>query len=210
MLTPSSPLQGLRLQLRRLALQFRQAQVPARYRLSWARLNGLLLPPALRRPRLLALLQALTWPLRLRYDDVLVWMATMRREAGYNGQTLVLEQALNDQFVAVTRTIVVRNNTGGLLPHYLYFTDEYPPVSPGGTKGNPYYKDNQERTFFFIPRTDDGPLLNLGFASELGKPGFTVYAPGLATQDDQLRRRINQLKMATTQYSIVYAPAPSI
>lgn len=210
MLIPSSPLQGLRLQLRRLALQFRQVTVPARYRLSWARLNGLLLPPALRRPRLLALLQALTWPLRLRYDDVLVWMATMRREAGYNGQTIVLEQALNDQFVAVTRTIVVRNNTGGLLPHYLYFTDDYPPVSTGGTKGNPYYMDNQERTFFYFPFIESGTLLSLGYVSEFGKPGFTVYAPGLASQEDKLKRRINQLKMATTQYSIVYAPAPSI
>lgn len=210
MLIPSSPLQRLRLQLRRLVLQNRQANVPARYRLSWARLNGLLLPPALRRPRLLALLQALTWPLRQRYDDVLVWMATMRREAGYNGQTMVLEQALNDQFTNVTRDIVVRNNTGGLLPHSLYFTDERPPTSPGGQLPNPYFLDNQLNTYFFYPPTDSGKLLDLGFVSEFGRPGFTVYAPGQASQEGALIRRINQLKMATTQYSIVYTPAPQI
>lgn len=207
---PLLSLLSLRQQLRRLVLQFRQAKVPARYRVDWARLNALLLPPALRRPRLLALQQALTWPLRLRYDDVLIWMATMRREAGYNGQTMVLEQALNDQFAPVTRDMVVRNNTGGLLPHFLYRTDEYPPTSTGGTTGNPYYIDNQVNTYFFYPRLESGTLLDLGFVSEFGRPGFTVYAPGQASQEDKLMRRINQLKMATTQYSIVYAPAPII
>ena len=210
MLIPSSPLQRLRLQLRRLVLQNRQANVPARYRLSWSRLNGLLLPPALRRPRLLALLQALTWPLRQRYDDVLVWMETMRREAFYNGQTMVLELALNDQFATATRDIVVRNNTGGLLPHALYFTDERPSTSTGGQTPNPYFLDNPLNTYFFYPLTESGKLLDLSFVSEFGKPGFTVYAPGQAGQEDALTRRINQLKMATTQYSIVYAPAPII
>ena len=207
---PLLSLLSLRQQLRRLVLQFRQAKVPARYRVDWARLNALLLPPALRRPRLLALQQALTWPLRLRYDDVLIWMATMRREAGYNGQTMVLEQALNDQFAPVTRDMVVRNNTGGLLPHFLYRTTERPPASTGGLQPNPYYLDNPEYTYFFFPRVETGTLLNLGFVSEFGRPGFTVYAPGLAGQEDKLIRRINQLKMATTQYSIVYATAPII
>jgi hypothetical protein len=64
---------------------------------------------------------------------------------------------------------------------------------------------------------ETGTLLKLGFVSEFGRPGFTVYAPSLGgqtdaqkLQQDKLIRRINQLKMATTQYSIVYATAPII
>ncbi len=179
------------------------AAAPVRYRLNWGRFTTLLLPPALRRPRLRAWLQALAWPLRLRYDNILDWMVLMRREASYNGQTIVLERALNDQFSAVARTIRVVNNTDVLLPNVLFFTSEGPATSAGGATPTPYYIDYQVNTYLAPPR-ENGDLFTLGFASEFGRLGFTVYAAGKRDKEKELRVRIDQLKMATTQYSFKF------
>jgi hypothetical protein len=166
------------------------ANTPTRYRLDVPLLGWLLLPPVLRRPRLMAWITALLSPVGHLYQRFLSYRLDTLRELSYNGQTALLEKALNDKLDPNLRRIVIRNSSVYLDPLYINFKREaQPPVYATSKKeGRPLYPHR---------------------ASEFaGQVGFTVYAPGLNAKDYQLNILIQRFKIALVSYRILYVPAP--
>jgi hypothetical protein len=161
------------------------------YRVAWGRLLLLLLPSLLRRPKLLAWLQALNFPADQLYTQFIVWLLDTRRELSYNGQTILLEKALNDRFDPSRRRVVIRNDDTDLLPIYLNFVREQQPLPVLH-----FQREQQPRTYW------------RRYLEILRQVGFTVYAPGLMQYERQLNARIRRLKLAVVRYRLLYSPAP--
>jgi hypothetical protein len=166
------------------------AKLPPRYRLDLPRLVWLLLPVLLRKPRLLAWLNVLTSPVEYLYRQFLDYRLDTLRELSYNGQTALLEAALNDKLDPTLRRIVIRNSTNFLEALYINFKREAQPPTYASSKaeGRPLYPHRASE-----------------FANQVG---FTVYAPGLNAKDYQLNILIKRFKIALVKYRIIYAPAP--
>ncbi len=164
--------------------------VDARFRLDFPRLVWLLLPSLLRKPRLVAFVTSLTSPVAYLYQQFLGYRLDTLRELSYNGQTALLEKALNDKLDNDLRRIVIRNSTVFLDPLYINFKREQQPITYATSKaeGRPLY-----------------PHRSADFANQVG---FTVYAPGLNSKDYQLNVLIQRFKIALVSYRIIYAPAP--
>lgn len=166
------------------------ASTPARFRLDVPRLSVLLLPSLLRRPRLVAWLASLTSPVAGLYQEFLSYRLATLQELAYNGQTALLEKALNDKIDSSLRRIVIRNSTNYLDPLYINFKREIQPsvFATSKVEGRPLYPH----------RASD-------FANQVG---FIVYAPGLNAKDYPLNILIRRFKIALVSYRIIYAPAP--
>jgi hypothetical protein len=166
------------------------AKTPTRFRLDLPRLGVLLLPSLLRRPRLIAWASSLTSPVAGLYRQLLDYRLDTLRELSYNGQTALLEKALNDKLDPDLRRIVIRNSTVFLDPLYINFLREaQPPV-------------------FATSAAEGGALYPYAFADFANQIGFTVWAPGLEAKDYQLNILIRRFKIALVSYQIIYAPAP--
>ncbi|AWM31371.1 hypothetical protein [Hymenobacter nivis] len=164
---------------------------PARFRLDVAYLATVLLPALLRKPRLVAWVSALTSPVDAVYQAFLAYRLDTLRELSYNGQTALLEKALNDKLDPNLRRILIRNSTVYLDPLYLNFKREAQP---------PVYAST---------RAEGRPLLPHRASDFAGQVGFTVYAPGLNAKDYQLNILLQRFKIALVSYRIIYAPAPN-
>jgi hypothetical protein len=154
------------------------------------RLAVQLLPALLRKPKLVAWLQAMLYPLRQLYARWLLEAEVARRELAYNSQTIVFEKALNDQFDPSARRIVIQNSDTELLPLYLDFTSE-----------------NQPDTYWYY--TVEGPPWEyLYFEDEFNTQiDFTVRVPVVLRSPErttQLHARIKHFKLATRLYSLKF------
>jgi hypothetical protein len=166
------------------------ASTPTRYRLDVPRLGWLLLPSLLRRPRLVAWVTSLLSPVDYLYQQFLSYRLDTLCELSYNGQTALLEKALNDKLDPNLRRIVIRNSAVYLDSLYLNFKREaQPPV-------------------YATSRSEGRPLYPHRASEFAGQVGFTVYAPGLNAKDYQLNILIRRFKIALVSYRILYVPAP--
>lgn len=164
-----------------------------RFRLDFPALVRGLVPALLRRPRMLAWLEVLTSPVATLYREFLLYRADVLRQLSYNGQTILLEKALNDTFDPAFRRIRVRNAVGELAPVYVNFVREQQP--------NP--------VTYAVREAGYQPLYlhsQMEFNSQVD---FVVYAPGLAGQALGLHTLVRRLKRAMTNYQILYTPAPN-
>ncbi len=103
------------------------------YTVDWSILLRLLLPTRLRKPRMLAFLNAAVEPIRELYQSFLSFREASLYKVRFNSQIVYLEAVLNDQFDAVQRRIRIENATfrAGLylyepeqqLDVYLYLDD---------------------------------------------------------------------------------------
>jgi hypothetical protein len=166
----------------------RQQPVPARYLLQQRPLIKSLLPSILRRPNMLAWLQALLSPLLSLYAQFLQHVATSATELSYNGQTMMLEKALNDRFDAGLRRIKIINADTQIEPVYFNYVSEQQPLQTG----------------YFV--AENGPGLYLShWIDYISQVGFTVQVPrSLAPQEAALQARIKQLKLSLIRHSIIY------
>lgn len=171
-------------------------RVVARFRLDVPALALHLLPALLRRgPRLRAWLLALVAPLAEVYDRFLAHYYATRRELSYTGQTMSLEQALNDRFDPAFRRIVIVQNLVEIENTYDRFTAnnyEGQGEPPGPT--------------FFVSEPGYVPRYDYDYSAQTGQAGFIVRAPRSlqALQDTALNARIGQLKLALITYRIAY------
>jgi hypothetical protein len=166
------------------------ANTPTRFRLDVPRLGWLLLPSLLRKPRMVAWITSLLSPVDYLYQQFLSYRLATLQELAYNGQTALLEKALNDKLDPNLRRIVIRNSTVYLDPLYINFKREaQPPIyATSRAAGRPLYPHQASE-----------------FANQVG---FTVYAPGLNDKDYQLNILIQRFKIALVSYRILYVPAP--
>ena len=165
----------------------------SRFRIEWPALVRDLVPALLRRPTTLAWLEALTSPVASLYEQLLTYRVDVLRQLSYNGQTILLEKALNDTFDPAFRRIRIVNAVGEITPLYLNFVREQQPMP----------------TAYFTQEPDYVPLYvyrQVEFNTQLD---FTVYAPGQAGRAVALHTLIRRLKRAMTNYQILYTSAPN-
>ncbi|TGE23564.1 hypothetical protein [Hymenobacter metallicola] len=163
-------------------------QMPTRYRVKVFSLLTSLLPSLLRRPKMIAWLQVLHTPLLDLYEQFAQHVATTATELSYNGQTMLLEKALNDRFDPVFTRIRIINSDTDLSPVYLNFVSEQQPMPIS------YFAYEGE------------PLLYMAsWIDFMNQTGFTVRVPrSLENQEAPLQARIKQLKLALIRHRIVY------
>ncbi|MDO7877392.1 hypothetical protein Q5H93_21805 [Hymenobacter sp. ASUV-10] len=156
--------------------------------IDFERLAVQLMPALLRKPRLVAWLQAMLHPLRQLYTRFLLEADATRRELAYNSQTILFEQALNDQFDPSARRIIIRNSDTELPVVYLNFRSE----------GQP-----EKYARFAV---EGPPWLRLYSQAEYNTQlDFTVRVPVVlrtAERTTQLHARIQHFKLATRRYTL--------
>jgi hypothetical protein len=165
-----------------------QTLVPVRYRVDFDTLAQQMLPSLLRRPRLIAWLRSLLTPLRQLYTDFITYTRYAQRELSYNGQTMILEGALNDGFDSGVRRITVSNTDTELLPLYINFSIELEPEKPVRFA-------SESPPWLYVPAFDE-------FNTQLD---FIVRAPSILYTPErarQLHARIQRFKPATRRYSL--------
>jgi hypothetical protein len=162
--------------------------LPPRYSFKLPALVNSLLPSLLRQPRHLAWLRALLSPLAWLQLQLATFVATTKTELSYNGQTLLLEKALNDRFDPAFRRIRIINADTDLQPVYLNFEAEQQPLP------TVYFEAEQQ------------PLLYLtNWIEYTNQVGFTVQLPrSLRPQEVAVQARIKQLKLALIRHKLLY------
>lgn len=165
-------------------------KVPTRYRVDFDYLATLLRPSLLHKPRLRAWLAALLAPTRQLYADLLAYQAASFRELSYNGQTIVLEGALNDRFDPDLRRIRLDNSDVELQPLYVNFRAEQQP----------------EKYLLFVPESPPWTYAHL-YSEFATQTDFTVHVPALlrtVQRANQLHARIRRFKLATKHYVLLF------
>jgi hypothetical protein len=162
--------------------------VATRYTLQQRPLIKSLLPSILRRPKMMAWLQALLSPVLITYAYFVQHVKASSTELSYNGQTMLLEKALNDRFDPGLRRIKIINSDTDLEPVYFNYASEQQPMP----------------VMYFA--REGRPLLYLNRAAEYANQvGFTVQVPrSLLPQEAALQARIKQLKLALIRHTIIY------
>lgn len=94
------------------------------YSIDFNRLIKLLKPSILQKPRHYAWLKALLFPLVELHEEFKAFRLKFNRELRYNGQIIILENLLNNEFDAENRGIVVRTNPSGLSQVYIFQKEE--------------------------------------------------------------------------------------
>jgi hypothetical protein len=162
--------------------------LPTRYRFALPTLLKTLLPSLLRQPLQLAWLRALHRPVVDVYAWLADFVATSRTELSYNGQTLMLEKALNDRFDPVFRRIKIINSDTELSPVYLNFVAEQQPPVP-----------------VHFEAEGAAPLYLDKWVNYTNQVGFTVQLPrSLRPQEVAVQARIKQLKLALIRHKLLY------
>jgi hypothetical protein len=163
-------------------------QLPARYRVQPAVLITSLLPALLRKPKMLAWLTALHQPLQATYLAFSEHVARSATELSYNGQTMLLEKALNDRFDLAFRRIRIINSDTELSPIYLNYVSEL---------------QDMPVTFY---TSEDMPLLRVNnWIEYVSQVGFVVQVPrSLRPAEPALQARIKQLKLSMIRHTIAY------
>ncbi|MDF7813595.1 hypothetical protein [Hymenobacter sp. YC55] len=162
--------------------------LPARYRVQPQRLIRNLLPALLRRPKMLAWLYALHEPLQATYLAFAEHVRRSATELSYNGQTMLLEKALNDRFDPVFRRIRIINSDTELSPIYLNYVSEL---------------QEMPVTYYVV---EDMPLLKVNnWLEYVSQVGFVVQVPrSLRPQEPTVQARIKQLKISMIRHAITY------
>jgi hypothetical protein len=162
--------------------------LPTRYRFALPDFTKTLLASVLRQPVHLAWLRALHRPVVELYGWFADFVATSRTELSYNGQTLMLEKALNDRFDPVFRRIKIINSDTELSPVYLNFVAELQPPVP----------------VYFVAE-NEAPLYLDKWVNYTNQVGFTVQLPrSLRPQEVAVQARIKQLKLALIRHKLLY------
>lgn len=162
------------------------------YIISYDKFKEQLLPLLLRKPKTLALLQALIAPFKSLYSE----FYTFKEEAIYRtqhyGSVGLMEKVLNDHFDNVERRIFIDNAALNDTQHY--YDDEF---------GEPLYfydEDKGDPQWFFDPE-----VFNV-YGSD-----FTVFIPTALrpVDEDEEERLVTRIK-AQLDYYKIYGPKYTI
>jgi hypothetical protein len=156
------------------------------YSINWKKLVELLLPTFLRKPVIIAFLNAFTTPISRMHAEFLMLKIEWDYRLDHNGQVFSLEKVLNDKFDPTERRI------------YITTVDFEDDVYIGD-------RDHLEHTYITDP-PDDAETLYLGDAPQyMQSADFIVHVPGeiLATSEILIRNTIDIYKIAGKTYIIV-------
>ncbi len=159
-----------------------------------------LVPPLVRRPRLLALLNAFLQPLAELNAVVVAYAIGARRTLAYNCQTLAFEGLLNDAFDPTLRRIRIANTDVDFQPDFYNLAREAQPPN-----------------FLFRRSEGAAPVFLRSYAEYFGAVGFIVLVPTARVPADpaaatiwkvRLEATIRRYKYATITHTTRYVAAP--
>lgn len=158
------------------------------YKFDLKKFAGRVVWPALRKPRIMALVDVMLHPLRLLKSSMNTFIDEKRIELTYTGQSILLQKYLNDRFDAeLNRILVIHNNAGAGI--YLYNEAE-------GQVAKYFYNESETST----PKY-------LYFEGETGTAfteDFRVAIPSdLSGISEQIRQAVKKYKIAGITYSVV-------
>lgn len=141
--------------------------------------SELVYPPLLKKARQLAYVKVLLAPLQTTFDSFAAYRVATLKKMRYNGQTIILENLLNDMFDSTDRGIRIITTYDISLPNYIFLS----------TESNPLY---------VFKSTENQPLY-VANSFEYGvNYDFIVRVPlGILTADQEVR-----LKAITTYYKL--------
>ena len=166
------------------------------YTVDWSILLRLLLPTRLRKPRILAFLNAAIEPIRMLYQSFLSFREASLYKVRFNSQIVYLEAVLNDQFDNELRRIRIENATfkPGL---YLYEPEQMLDVFLYQS----FMGDNV--------RPNDPPTYLTSFLTESGDFDFFVFVPFEPEASDgnlenRIKSYVNYYKLYAKNYQIIW------
>lgn len=164
------------------------------YTINYGTFREQLLPLILRRPKLGAMLKALTTPLVLLYNKFFGFQKQAIYKTEHNASITLLQKVLNDAFDDIERRIFINNATITATQHYYDVADGEPLIFYDDGFGNPQW--------FF----------DLGTFNVYGSD-FTVFLPmaarPLSPEEEErflikVRSALDYYKMFGTKYTIVW------
>lgn len=140
-----------------------------------------MLPAVLRKSKQQAWIKTMIEPVRNLHVDFLAYRLDMIKRLSINGQTIVLENLLNDLFDAIDRGITIETSYDRINPIFIGQPSEFS-INP-----------------IFIGQPSEPPPLFIGQPSEYGVVSdFIVTVPNgilSAAQESRLKAIINKLKL---------------
>lgn len=160
-----------------------------KYDIDMKRLAVLLLPTALRQPRMTALVQVLMAPLVRLGRELTTYREAKDYRLRHNGQTCHLRAVLNDRFDPVLRRIRITGGgqEDGTLRLYLRQTGRFTRIKPRGDEGQAH-------------------LYRRGFGG-IGGLDFWVQLPTAlqgTVSEAELRAVANRYRLASKHFGITY------
>ena len=160
------------------------------YTVDWSILLRLLLPTRLRKPRMLAFLNAAVEPIRELYQSFLSFREASLYKVRFNSQIVYLEAVLNDQFDAVQRRIRIENA-------------EYIPGL--------FLYDPEQALDVYIYRPNNNRDVYLRDYGQVGNAfDFYVFVPfnpitSNSTLENSIMSYVNYYKLYSKNYQIIWA-----
>ncbi len=153
------------------------------YDIDFSKVCSLLLPPALRKEKIIAFLRCLTWPLQqVRNTIYNIYYPDIIERLKYNGQTIVLEGVLNKKY-GITSSPLIYIENKILDTDGVYVAMETPASSYIPLKG--YEED-------FI-----------GISYSLDNVNFIIHVPVLVSfVEAVLRALVDTYKLFGTNYTV--------
>jgi len=156
------------------------------YLINWEKLVKLLLPTFLRKPVLIAFLNAFTKPIERMHTEFLEQKAEWQYRLSHNGQVFSLEKVLNDAFDNDERRIYITS---------VDFQDDI-------YIGN---RDNIDQVYISAPPDDDTTTYIGSAPNYMEQADFIVHVPAdiLAANEILIRNTIDLYKIAGKTYILV-------
>lgn len=145
-------------------------------------------PPDLRLPKYVAWMQNMLCPMQMVNDDFVSTVDRLKEELSINGQTMVLEWALNNKWPDAAGGIQI-DNTPDHKPRYYVWA-----------------KSENQGFLAFVRSKDEGypaPAYLYGKDEYSVENDFTVRVPAtLDFDEDEMKAFINKYKLADKRYKI--------
>ena len=137
--------------------------------------------------QLIALIEAMAAPLATIISGFPAYAASMARQARWNGQRAILEQALNETFPAGGGLILVETVSVTLQRTHSFFLSEL-----------------QQNLFVYNAAEAQPPLYLYTMAELLGQYDFQVKVPtGSVVDFDSIRRFVDRFKIAGKRFEVI-------
>lgn len=156
------------------------------YNVSYSRLALLLLPTMLRQNLIVALVTALVRPLTVIHSNFVIYRNQV--DTSVNSQVCYLEYLLNDAYDYYDRRIIIRDAPNNYDDYFLFDEASGKAVM---------VLDNEDPAWW----VDDGKLASTNSDFEVVFPKGYVFT---LSEEKALRKLINDNKLASKKYNIVY------
>ena len=158
------------------------------FNIDFDKIIELLLPIALRRPRLKAYLKAVSKPLKQLYNTFTAYRLHVLQSITHTGQVMYIEHLLNDLYDPLSRNIYLDDSTDARLDDYLFNAAE-------GQDVMYLFNDSEEEEAEYVYNSSEYDAIN----------DFIVKVPShLYAHILSIKATIDNYRQAGKRYSIEY------